>query len=74
MTIKSKVVVDEPSKAEIGTCRACGQELIKWNGDIWHPHNVPARCPVNPYGRPGEKNFILDEEATRAHFEERYPK
>jgi len=46
---------EEP--AITGVCKACGQELISWQGDIWHPYTC-APCPVNIYRRPGVENFI----------------
>lgn len=47
--------------AELGTCRACGQELIKYQGDIWHPHTVQNHCPASQGTmRPGEENFVAN--------------
>jgi hypothetical protein len=49
---------------EVGTCRVCGQELISFGTDIWHPHNIAKPCSASPNLRPGAVNFILDEQAT----------
>jgi hypothetical protein len=49
--------------AEVGTCKTCGQELIHYQDDVWHPHTVPNECPDGM--RPGHDNFIIDEEKTR---------
>lgn len=61
--------------ALLGTCKACGQELILTAADCWHPHSVERACPpeidvglgVNVpawggYGRPGPTYFIPNKE------------
>lgn len=32
-------------EAEVGTCSACGQELILTDDDCWHPWSVENACP-----------------------------
>lgn len=54
--------------AEQGTCSLCGQEMIRWGDDAWHPAKVSIACPpeVGMFGfpkwgragRPGVEYFV----------------
>jgi hypothetical protein len=61
-------------EAKVGTCKACGQQLLLTKDDCWHPHTVAVACPpevdlgfsvkVPMWGgflRPGAVLFIEDE-------------
>lgn len=61
------------SGALVGTCKACGQEMIQTEDDCWHPWNIETACPPEHhdqgfavpewgrFGRPGREYFIPDE-------------
>lgn len=64
----------KPGEVLVGTCRACGQELLLTDNDCWHPYNVEKACPPEidfgqgfgvpawgGYGRPGVAYFIPNE-------------
>ena len=59
--------------AQVGACKACGQELILTEDDCWHPYNVERACPPEidyqgfakaqwgSFGRPGRQYFVPSE-------------
>lgn len=52
------------SKAEVGTCDLCGQEMVYTaeDNDAWHPYYVERVCPPEP------SSDLWDHDAWQAFF------
>lgn len=52
LSIGETEMIAPPNSGEAGTCRLCGQLMIRTDDDCWHPYSVAKACPPEPSSVP----------------------